>query len=336
MENKIRAVNLGGWFVLERWIKPSLFKDNFVDGKDETCFCEQVKNKEQILYDHYNTFITRDDIVWLKNQGINLVRIPIPWWLYGDAPYVRSVKHLDKALEMISEEGMNFMLDLHTAPGCQNGFDNGGIEGVINWHKDQNNIDKTVDVLEKIALRYKNYPHFHSLGILNEPHFDTDLNIIKQFYLDAYRRVRPILQHQELVFHDAFRLHEWEGFFKNNHLENVVLDAHIYQCFGKGDFDLTIDEHLQRALERNVRLEKVEKYVRVLVGEWSLGLRFNEYINQENMTEVMSKYALAQIKGMRDNYGHAFWNYKVEDYESGWNFRGLVERKIINLKEFLK
>jgi hypothetical protein len=54
------------------------------------------------------------------------------------------------------------------------------------------------------------------------------------------------------------------------------------------------------------------------------------------MIEVMTKYASAQIVGMRDNYGHAFWNYKVEDYESGWNFRGLVERKIINLEEFLK
>ena len=33
---KIRAVNLGGWFVLEKWMKPSLLNDNFVDGNDET------------------------------------------------------------------------------------------------------------------------------------------------------------------------------------------------------------------------------------------------------------------------------------------------------------
>lgn len=34
---KVRGVNLGGWFVLEPWITPSIFEatpDNVVDGKD--------------------------------------------------------------------------------------------------------------------------------------------------------------------------------------------------------------------------------------------------------------------------------------------------------------
>ena len=35
-QDKVRGVNLGGWFVLEPWITPSLFEatpDNVVDGE---------------------------------------------------------------------------------------------------------------------------------------------------------------------------------------------------------------------------------------------------------------------------------------------------------------
>jgi glucan 1,3-beta-glucosidase len=38
---KLRGVNLGGWFVLEPWITPSIFEatpDNVVDGKNP-CHC---------------------------------------------------------------------------------------------------------------------------------------------------------------------------------------------------------------------------------------------------------------------------------------------------------
>lgn len=333
---KIRAVNLGGWFVLEKWMKPSLLDDNFVDGNDETRFSEQVANKEQIMYEHYKTWITREDIVWLKESGINLVRIPIPWWLYGEDPYVRSVKHLDDALEMISEVGMDFMLDLHTAPGCQNGFDNGGIQGVLEWPNDEKNIELTIKVLEKVSKRYKDYPHFHSLGLLNEPFLTIDLDIVMNFHLEAYKRVRKILPEKYIVFHDSFRLDSWEGFFKNNEFHNVILDTHMYQCFDPHHHKMSIEEHVETALKRKDKLAKIEEYVPVIVGEWSLGLSNNEFITSETSELAMTKYASAQLASMNECSGHVFWSYKIEDLDSGWNFKSLVERGIIKLEEFLK
>ena len=128
---KIRAVNLGGWFVLEYWMKPSLFENLQDSCNDETCFCETQEHPHELLEEHHKTWITRDDIVWIKEQGINLVRIPIPWWLFGDGIYHKTIDAIDQALAMIEEVGLDFMLDLHTAPGCQNGFDNGGIQHVL-------------------------------------------------------------------------------------------------------------------------------------------------------------------------------------------------------------
>ena len=48
--SQIRAVNLGGWLVLERWMRESLFEG--VSGQDETQFCLQVPDKKVKLEAH--------------------------------------------------------------------------------------------------------------------------------------------------------------------------------------------------------------------------------------------------------------------------------------------
>jgi glucan 1,3-beta-glucosidase len=334
--DKIRGVNLGSWFVLERWMVQDLFKNNQVEGKDETKFSKQVPNLEEVLHQHYETFITIDDLNWIKDQGLNLVRIPIPWWLFGQGIYQRSVEYIDRALSWCQELELPFMLDLHTAPGCQNGFDNGGIEGVLEWPNDPKNIEMTLDILEEVTKRYKDNPMFHSICVLNEPFLTVDMDLIQDFYKKAYQIIRNITDQAYVVFHDSFRLHAFEGFIQSNEFDKVILDTHMYQCFSANSAKLHLEDHLKAARNRSEVLKKVSQYVDVMVGEWSLGLRKNETIHSGNMTSVMTLYAQAQIEGMRDCLGHTFWSYKVSDEDGGWHFRRLVERGIINMKELLK
>lgn len=51
------------------------------------------KPKVEALYrKHYDTFITEDDFVKMKDFGLNAVRIPIPFWAFdvqGDEPYLK-------------------------------------------------------------------------------------------------------------------------------------------------------------------------------------------------------------------------------------------------------
>ncbi len=331
---KIRSVNLGGWFVLERWMKESLFENNNVEGNDETCFSNQSPNKEKALNEHYKTWITKDDILWLKEKGVNLVRIPIPWWLFGEDVYHRSVEKIDQALQMIGEVGIDFMLDLHTAPGCQNGFDNGGIQGTLEWDKDPKNIDKTIDVLEKITKHYLDYPHFHSIQLLNEPFVTIELRIIQDFYKRSYDRLRKITD-KYIVMHDGFRLEDWEEFFTSNNFEKVILDTHMYQCFDHHMHPFTVEEHVNEALKRKERIRKIEEYVPVIVGEWSLGLHPNKHI-KEDENYALKQYASAQLEAMNECTGHTFWSYKVEKGRSGWHFKNLVDQGIIDIEEFLK
>src|SRR5690554_4712296 len=117
--DQIKGVNLGGWFVLERWMKRSLFDG--IDGNDETSFVTQHQNPKAALEKHWQTFITYEDFCYLKEKGINSLRLPIPWWLNNDAPYISPVAHIKKALIWAEELDLSILLDLHTAPGSQNG-----------------------------------------------------------------------------------------------------------------------------------------------------------------------------------------------------------------------
>ncbi|PKL00563.1 MAG: glucan 1,3-beta-glucosidase [Tenericutes bacterium HGW-Tenericutes-1] len=329
----LKAVNLGGWFVLEKWMKPSLFEQYPIQARCETSFVNNHPHAKEALEEHWKTWIVQDDIRWLKNQGIEVVRIPIPWWLFPEKyqfphPYVTPVHYLDQAMDFIHQEGMKVMLDLHTAPGSQNGFDNGGIDGVLTWHQDPKNIDITLDVLEDIATRYKNHPALHSLQVLNEPHWTIDMALMQDFYVRAYQRLRPILKPETfIVFHDSFRFEPWKEFFTKNKMKNVILDTHRYQCFGEQFHKMEPTEFLNFPKTIVKEMKDMEKVVPVIVGEWSLGARQYEYKDGREAFE--KAFAKAQLDAYNQITGWVFWSYKISDYNSGWNFRGLVERDIL-------
>ena len=332
---KLRSVNLGGWFGLERWMKPELFDEFAIPKRCETSFVMNHPNAEAALQAHWQSWVTKEDILWLKANGINVVRIPIPWWLFpedfaSEFPYVSPLKYIDQAMDFIHEAGLKVMLDLHTAPGSQNGFDNGGIDGVLSWHLDTRNIDVTIEVLAKIAERYKNHPALHSLQVLNEPHMSIDIHIIEDFYTRSYERLRVILKPSTpIVFHDAFRFMHWEAFFQAKKWDNVILDTHVYQCFDPFFDKMDANTFLNHPFNVQERLERMEKTIPVVVGEWSLGAGRFEYAGSR--IEFEKQYAKNQFEAFQNITGWIFWAYKIKDVNSGWNFRGLVERGIIAL-----
>ena len=166
---KIRGVNFGNWLVLEKWMHPDLFAGT--TAEDETELCRQLGDEKYArLKAHRDTYITRADFEYVAAQGMNTVRIPVPHFIFDDCePYVGCIEYLDLAFEWAQETGLKILIDLHTARDSQNGFDNGGICGVCKWHLNPDNIDHTLSVLEKLAIRYQDHPALYGIELLNEP-----------------------------------------------------------------------------------------------------------------------------------------------------------------------
>lgn len=353
---KVRGVNLGGWLVLEKWMTPSLFEG--LEATDETTYCVELgAAAETRLRHHWQTFITRDDFVWLADVGLNAVRIPVGHWIFGaNYPYHRTygeyqypfvqggIEILDKAFEWAAETGLGVVLDLHAAPGCQNGFDNGGIKDVCEWHTDQAFIDHSLWVLESLAERYHGHPALHAIEVLNEPRWDVDTEILKRYNTEGYHRIRKYCQPDKVavVFHDGFRSHrEYLGFMKEPEFENVVFDIHRYQCFAREDIDLDIYGHIKKSaidLKQEADDIALELGHWTYVGEWSLGLDLKvvslwapgpynhalEKLDSFQANVGLRAYASAQLMTYEKYLGWFFWSYKTETTPA-WCFRKCVE-----------
>ncbi len=354
---RLRGVNLGGWLVLEKWMTPSLFAG--LAATDETTWCVELgRDAAPRLRTHRERFVTRADFAWLAAIGINAVRIPIGHWILGPpypyhasyggraAPYVEGgIEVLDRALDWAQESGLRDVLDLHAAPGCQNGFDNGGIKDACDWHTREEYVAFSVELLGRLAGRYRARGCLHAIEVLNEPRWDVPTALLEDYYRRAYGAIRAHCRAEDVavVFHDGFRPHrEYAGFLQSSDLRNVIFDVHRYQCFERADLELDIQGHLHKAaVTWRDEADEIQRDLRVpaIAGEWSLGLDLEvvslwaegpydhalQHMDRFQEDVACRAYASAQLLAFERYLGWFFWSYRTESTPA-WCFRECVQR----------
>ncbi|KAI0232938.1 hypothetical protein L0F63_004085, partial [Massospora cicadina] len=282
-ETKVRGVNLGGWLVLEPWITPSLFEQ--FQGRpnpavDEWTFCEVLGKEEAAnqLKRHWETWVTEGDLARLAAAGINHVRIPVGYWavdIQDGEPWVKGAfDYLVLGVHWAKRHGLNVMVDIHGAPGSQNGFDNSGKRDGIRFFEDPKNIQRMLHVIHTLSAHFSN-PEFggivKAIQLLNEPAgWSLDRGTLQQFYSDGYDRVRGNSKDMVVTVHDAFApLAQWE-YLRNDYHQRVMLDTHIYQVFDYGLVAMSKQDHLLQPCKRWGELERSNQKLWSVVGEFSL------------------------------------------------------------------
>ena len=115
---QIKGVNLGNWLVLEKWMSPALYYGT--DAQDEYDLPRQLSKEvyEARIRVHRAEYISEGDFVRIRAMGMNTVRIPVPFFIFGDVePYIGCIEELDKAFAWADRYGLQILLDLHTVPG---------------------------------------------------------------------------------------------------------------------------------------------------------------------------------------------------------------------------
>ncbi len=352
---KVKGTNFGNWLVLEKWMEPEMFAGT--DAEDEIWLNRRM-DADQLarrMKEHRDTYITEEDFRDVAKHGINLVRIPVPYFIFGDRPPLPGcVEYLDKAFVWAEKYGLRILIDLHTCPGSQNGYDNGGLTGVCKWHKNPEEVEFELTVLERLAERYGRHKSLYGIEVLNEPiswlvyvsapstgkaedkeeargSGYVPMPFLKQFYRDAYRRIRAFLPAEKvIVFHDGFRLGAWKDFFVREGMENVALDTHIY-VFAMENFVPIHSPWVYQLYINNQRklVEKAARYTPVIVGEWCIS---NKYaLAAKTETEKSRRFrelADSQLKAWSVSAGHIYWNYQLlrdrdtptdEEWKESWD-----------------
>lgn len=295
----IKGVNLGNWLVLEKWMSPALFQGT--TAEDEYYLPTQLSPEvyEARIKIHRSEYITERDFVTIKSMGMESVRIPVPYFIFGDRkPFIGCIEELDKAFNWAEKYGLTILIDLHTVPLSQNGFDNGGISGVCKWAQNPDEVEFALSVLERLAKRYGNRKGLFGIQPLNEPitenmwetmdvqnryaPVDTELakgsapitmKFLRQFYLDAYDRISAYMPKDKyVVIHDGFELMAWKDFMQEEKYSNVILDTHQYLMVAEArGCSQTIEGYLKYIREElEPQITEMEKYFPVICGEWCL------------------------------------------------------------------
>ncbi len=296
---QIKGVNLGNWLVLEKWMSPALFAGT--TAEDEYYLPRQLSKEvyEARIKVHRSEYITERDFAIIKSHHMNAVRIPIPYFIFGDCPpFIGCIEELDKAFGWAEKYELQILIDLHTVPGSQNGFDNGGLSGVCTWASSRKNVEFTLDLLEKLAERYGNRKGLLGIEPVNEPlteaawdsfnieerytpvdkemaknNAPVPIEFLKQFYSEAYGRIRKHMTSEKaVVFHDGFDFSVWKDFMQKEEFENIILDTHQYLMMAEIDgCPQNVEGYVTYVKEKyEAAIKEMAQYCSVICGEWSL------------------------------------------------------------------
>lgn len=313
--------------MLERWLTPSVFEN--LKAKDELTFCQELgEHAPAVLAIHRENFIKEEDFRWIAEHGLDAVRLPIGYWIFGDEePFVGGIAYVDKAFSWAEKYGLKVVLDLHGAPGSQNGHDHSGATGAISWNKPAN-IEKSLHVIERLAERYKGQPSLLGIELVNEPSWSNGHATLCEYYEKGYEIVRKHCgTNVAVIVSDAFHPKRWKRALRGEKYQNKQLDIHLYQLFGRCDKRRSYAGHLQVAAKKWPKLiDTVSKSWPVVIGEWSLALHSRTYVGYDEAAKnaAIRAYGAVQLAAFERAEGWFYWTYRTE-YGGVWSYRSAVE-----------
>lgn len=124
-----------------------------------------------------------------------------------------------------------------------------------------------MDTVDQLLDRYGQHPAVYALEPVNEPWWNSDLTVLKNFYRDVRAKIQAKAPQITFVFHDSFiwDASTWNDLFEDT--DKVVMDTHQYVAWWGyvgtdiGNYCNGYGTNMAKAFD--VKFD-------VWVGEWSL------------------------------------------------------------------
>jgi hypothetical protein len=166
---EIRGIGLGNWLVPEGYMWQ--FDKGPQSPREIQDFISELVGPgaaENFWKTYRDNFVTAKDIALLKESGFNAVRVPLNWELFRSNDSA-GFELLDRLIAWCRAEGMYVVLDMHTTPGGQTGFNIDDSFGYPWLLKSKSAQGQLIAIWERIAMRYRNEPTVLGYDLLNEP-----------------------------------------------------------------------------------------------------------------------------------------------------------------------
>lgn len=334
---RLRGVNLGGWLLQESFMSP--IPHGWDEYRVRAKLAERfgAEKAETLINTFQDAWIVEDDFARIAAAGLNCVRLPIHWQnhLREDGSFKRladgsiDFARIDWAVRTARKHGLYTILDLHGAPGSQNGRDHSGDRrGPLLWDSPHYR-EMTKRLWRELARRYRDEPAVAGYDLLNEP-ARTDKakrwdRLIVDFVSELHHEVRAV-DPEHVVFFSVWSEVDDVGELTVGKT-NYVLAYHWYVYKRFLDEGGTEAKFWEQRLARNARLSRDRHDAPFFLGEFSFkdgpeawGPRM-ELLSRHGIgwakwsykTRVASQWGLYEARRAND---HHIPDFEHDDYET--------------------
>jgi endoglucanase len=234
------GVNLGGWFVMEKWMVPldsgSLSDTYSVMQTLDSRF--GVATEQSLIKTYQQSWITTTDLDNIKNAGFNVVRAPI-WWgqfylLNDQTPSgwrADAFDMLDWLVSAAAARGIYVIIDMHGVVGGQSTSDDTGRSGQNQYWTNGNFQGDTAYIWWQIANHFKGNPTVAGYDLINEPVGTPSSDTVLNIYNELYQSIRSVDPSHMIIMEGTWGSWNWSMLPNPNVYgwTNVAYQMHEYQ-----------------------------------------------------------------------------------------------------------
>jgi aryl-phospho-beta-D-glucosidase BglC (GH1 family) len=320
---QLKGLNLGGWFIMEKWMCP-LDSGSLPDTYSAITNLDQrfgVATEQNLIHLYQTNWITTGDLANIAGAGFNCVRMPV-WWgnFYSITNTTSSgwrsdaFAELDWLVTNCASRGIYVVIDMHGVVGGQTTSDDTGWENQDQYWYNSTDQSETAYMWSQIAAHYAGNSAVAGYDLLNEPSGAPGTATVLAAYTNLYSTVRAVDPGHMAFIEGTFGSWNW-GMLPNPTQygwTNVVYSMHEYQWGATNAAGIEAGADNQVADFHNHLNYNVPDYV----GEWNdLGYGAGVYdysINDYNTAGISwSMWAYKATDGLVPDgwgwYDPAYW-----------------------------
>ncbi len=236
----LQGVNLGGWFIMEKWMCP-LDRGSLPDTYSVIQMLDQrfgVATEQSLIKTYQQSWITATDLDNIKNAGFNVVRVPV-WWgqfyplnnISNSAWRADAFEVLDWLVNEAGARGIYVIIDMHGVVGGQATSGDTGQQDNNSYWSNANNQGNTAFMWWQIAGHYRGNPTIAGYDLINEPTGAPNSQAVINAQNSLYQTVRSADPDHIVIMEGTWGSWNWSMLPSPSQYgwTNVVYEMHEYQ-----------------------------------------------------------------------------------------------------------
>ncbi|TQB71463.1 Glucan 1,3-beta-glucosidase 3 [Monascus purpureus] len=356
------GTNLGATFVLERWLRGSMYSHGTV-GSSELAAVKRIKWET-----HWLTALNEDDFRWLRDVArCNSIRLPIGFFTLGPIfcvgtvfegepaqVYVNAWNAVKNLIEDCGRHGIGVLIDLHAAPGGANRDSHSGTDsGKAELWESKHNRALARGCITYIVreVTYHGMANVIGVEVCNEAIWNAPG--MYEWYDEILEATGALDATLPIYISDGWNLScaVQYAMSKNtitsaNPLLNnpMIVDTHKYYTFTEKDRSMSpqaIIERVKGVLSELPRGSVFDRKgaVAVYIGEYSCTMDGQtwSHVDPSQRPQLTQVFGQTQtMKWVSKTSGSAFWTLKMDWMDGGdWGFKKQVNTGAIPAPSWL-